>query len=141
MRKYFAIQKLPVQLDWILVITRVVIGITFMMIGSGKIQNPFQWMGADATVPALFQALAAISEFGGGLALILGLLTRLGALGITFTMVGAIIFHLNMGDPYIHAGGGRSYQLATAYLLIALLVLLAGPGRFSLDRNIFGTRT
>ena len=66
-----------------LLVLRLVMGAAFMHHGWGKIQNPMGWMGPEATMPAILQALAAISEFGGGLALIAGLLTRLGSLGIT----------------------------------------------------------
>jgi putative oxidoreductase len=46
-----------------------------------------------------------------------------------------------MGDPFVNLTGGRSFELATAYLLIALVLLVAGPGRFSLDRTIFGLKS
>ena len=55
------------------------------MHGWSKIQNPFGWM-QGAPVPGFLQALAALSEFGGGLALIVGLLTPFACLGIMSTM-------------------------------------------------------
>ena len=113
-----------------------------MVHGWGKIQNPFGWMGPDSFAPGVFQALAALSEFGGGLAWILGLLTPLASLGIGFTMAVAVFFHLVMrGDPFVAAGGGASYELAALYLCIALLVLAIGAGRLSLDRILFGERS
>ena len=66
-----------------LLLLRLVMGVAFVLHGWGKIQNPMGWMGPEATMPAVLQALAAISEFGGGLALIAGLLTRSASLGIT----------------------------------------------------------
>ena len=56
-----------------LLILRLVVGLAFVFHGYGKIQNPLGWMGPNASVPGLFQALAAVSEFGGGLAWMLGL--------------------------------------------------------------------
>lgn len=50
---------------------RLVVGAAFLFHGWPKIQHPFDWMGPEASVPAIFQALAALSEFGGGLALLL----------------------------------------------------------------------
>jgi putative oxidoreductase len=43
-----------------------------------------------------------------------------------------------LGDPFVASGPGGSYELATIYLCIAVLLLLAGPGLFSLDRVCFG---
>jgi putative oxidoreductase len=44
------------------------------------------------------------------------------------------------GDPFVPSGPGGSYELASIYFCIAILLLLAGPGRFSLDRVVFGKR-
>jgi len=139
--KCCAIRNQPVDVDLILLLIRIICGYAFVLIGWGKIQHPLNWMGDESSVPGILQALAAISEFGGGIALIIGLLTRLGALGIGCTMVGAIIMHrFVMGDPFVNFTGGSSYQLAVVYLLIALLLVTLGPGRFSLDRRIFGVK-
>lgn len=110
--------------------------------GWGKIQNPLGWMGPDAFAPPVFQALAALSEFGGGLAWVIGFLTPLASLGILSTMVVAIYTHAVMrGDPFVSQTGGPSYELALVYFSIALLLLTAGPGKYSLDRRFFGPRT
>ena len=65
------------DMDVVLLLIRLVMGYAFILHGWGKIQNPMGWMGPDATVPGVLQLLAAVSEFGGGIALIIGLLTRL----------------------------------------------------------------
>ena len=67
-----------------LLILRFVMGLSIMSHGWGKIQKPFAWMGPDGP-PGFLQALAALGEFGGGLAIVLGLLTPLGALGVLCT--------------------------------------------------------
>lgn len=123
-----------------LLLVRVIVGLAFVLHGYGKIQAPFSWMGPDAPVPGIFQFLAAFSEFGGGIALIIGLVTPLAALGIFFTMAVAVNMHMNvMHDPFVASAKGQgSYELALVYLGIALLLTLVGAGKFSLDRLIFG---
>ncbi|HEX9000087.1 MAG TPA: DoxX family protein [Blastocatellia bacterium] len=124
---------------WGLLLVRLVFGLGIAQHGWGKIQKPFTWMGADAPVPGFLQALAALSEFGGGIALILGLLTPLALLGLTITLLVAITtVHLKAGHPFVARGGGPSYELAALYLAVSLLVLFAGPGRLSLDAKLFG---
>ena len=110
--------------------------------GYGKIQNPLGWMGPDAHVPRVLQGLAAISEFGGGVAWILGLLTPLASFGIACTMTVAVWTHaIVLRDPFVSATGGRAFELAAVYLCVAVLLLLTGPGCFSVDRLIFGEKT
>lgn len=122
-----------------LLLLRLVVGAAFILHGWPKIQNPLGWMGAEASVPGLLQAAAALAEFGGGIALILGLLTRLAALGLAATMsVAAGMVHLPQGDPFVGKAGEASYELAAVYLACSLLFLLAGPGLFSVDRFLFG---
>lgn len=120
-----------------LLIFRVVTGLALMVHGWTKIQNPLSWMG-DA-VPSWLQALAAICEFGGGLALALGLLTPVACLGIICVMLGAIfIAHVPKGGAWI--GGKGSFESPAGYLAAAVMFFLTGPGRYSLDRKIFGHR-
>jgi len=124
-----------------LFILRIVAGLAFVFHGYGKIKDPFGWMGPDAGFPGVFQALAAVSEFGGGLAWMLGLLTPLASFGLACTMTVAIWMHaVTLHDPFVAQGPGGSYELGSVYLCVAVLFLLAGPGRFSLDRVVFGER-
>lgn len=140
-RRIFAVSERQLPVDLALLLLRLTVGAAFMVHGSVKIQNPTGWMGPQATVPALFQVLAAIAEFGGGLAWILGLLTRLGALGIVCTMSYAThLMAVTLGKPFVSNSGGLSFELPAAYLCVALLLIAGGPGRFSLDRVLFGRR-
>lgn len=122
-----------------LLVLRVVAGIAFMLHGSGKIVQPFGWMPPEAPIPGVLQGLAALSEFGGGLAWILGLLTPLASLGILSTMSVAALFHISRGDPFVGAGG-PSWELAAVYWTVAVLLLVAGPGAYSLDAKLFARR-
>jgi len=125
-----------------LLILRLVVGLAFMFHGWGKIQHPFSWMGPEAGTPGIFQGLAALSEFGGGLAWILGLLTPLASLGIACTMAMAVRLHMFvLGDPFVPTKQGQgAYELAAVYLAVAIMLILVGPGRWSADRCVFGQK-
>lgn len=125
--------------DVALLLLRVTVGAAFMFHGWPKIQTPFDWMGPDGFAPGPFQALAAVSEFCGGAALILGLVTPLAALGILCTMGVALYHHVvRRGDPFV--GSDASWELAAAYFCVALTLMALGPGRVSVDRGLFGQR-
>ena len=91
-----------------LLIVRLVFGMGIMLHGWQKVQSaggPFGWMGPDAHVPAFFQGLATLAEFGGGMGIILGLLTPLVALELICNMLVALfLVHFPHGDPFV----GRS---------------------------------
>lgn len=118
---------------------RIVAGLGLVAHGFPKIQKPFSWMGPDAPVPGFLQFLGAFSEFFGGLALIVGLLTPLAALGVIATMVFAA-FGAHGKDPFIASGPGPSKEPALSYFIVALTLFLAGPGTLSLDNFIFGRK-
>jgi putative oxidoreductase len=118
---------------------RLFTGVALMVHGFPKVQHPFSWMGASGAVPSIFQACSALAEFGGGLALILGLLTPIACIGIIINMATAIFMvHLPHGDHWI--GGGKTFEPALSYLISALMLLFVGPGRYSLDHKIFNRR-
>ncbi|MBI4353645.1 MAG: DoxX family protein [Candidatus Omnitrophica bacterium] len=109
---------------------RLVAGPAFILHGWTKIQHAFTWLGPQ--VPSWLQALAAFAEFGGGIAILIGLLTRLAALGIACVMSYAIfLVHLPSGDPFVGQGG--SWELAAIYLAIMIALMLRGAGSVSLD--------
>lgn len=110
---------------------RVLAGVALALAhGIGKLPPSARFVGGVAEmgfpVPGLFAWAAGLSEFAGGLLLALGLLTRPAAFVILVTMAVAA-FIRQAGDPF----GDR--ELALLYGSVALLYLLAGPGRLSLD--------
>lgn len=140
-KKFFQPLALPALPSFALLLLRLVMGIAFMLHGWGKIQSPMSWMPPEAGVPAILQLLAAVSEFGGGLALALGLLTSLAMLGLAATMMVATHMHaIVRGDPFV-GQGGPSYELALLYLVLALVFIAVGPGKFSADARIFGQKS
>jgi putative oxidoreductase len=98
--------------------------------GLGKISHPDQFIGGltqgGFPLPGLLGWVAILSEFVGGLLLALGLLARPAAAFVAGTLAVAA-FHVHSADPY------QKKELALAYVLVSLAVLVAGPGRFSID--------
>lgn len=111
-----------------LLVLRLVAGVAMANHGWGKIQNPFHWLDkAESPPPAFLQFLAALSEFGGGIALVIGALTVLASVGIAFTMIEAIRHHVTGGDPF------GKWELALLFFSIAVFLICAGPGAISVD--------
>lgn len=123
-----------------LLVLRIVTGAAFVMHGWGKLQmGPFNWMGPEGP-PAPIQALAVFAEFGGGIALILGLLTPVAAFLIAGTMVVDLaMVHLPAGHPFV-GQGGPSLEPAAGYLAQMIMFLLVGPGTLSADACLFGRK-
>src|ERR1044071_8393682 len=101
-----------------LFLLRLIVGIVFIAHGSQKVFGWFGGPGLQGTVgfmgnmgiPAILAYTAAFTEFLGGIALILGLLTRVAALGLVIDMAVAIILvHLNSG---FFAPKGFEYPLS-----------------------------
>ncbi len=93
-------------------------------------------MGVPA--PLVSAWLATLAEFLGGILLALGVFTRPVAVIVAFNMaVAAFVGH---GDDPLF-GPGRSKELALLYLLPALMLILTGAGRISLDGLLRNKRT
>lgn len=128
----------PRQTSIALTILRVVTGIIFAAHGAQKlfvfgfdgVAGAFAGMGIPfAGVVGPFIALV---EFVGGLALIVGLLTRLAALGLASTMVGAILIaHLSAGFF-----GPNGFEFPLALLGASLALAIVGAGAYSADQVI-----
>lgn len=81
--------------------------------------------------PVVFGWAAAVSEFGGGILIALGLLTRPAAFFVAVTMAVAA-FIRQAGDPF----GER--ELALLYGMVAVALLLTGAGRYAIDARLRG---
>jgi putative oxidoreductase len=126
-----------------LLILRLVVGLTVAAHGAQKL---FGWFGGPGMSkwtqsverlrirPAQPWAwVAALSEFGGGLLLALGLLSPLGSLAIVGTMLVAIAtVHLSKGF-WVTKGG---YEFNLAIIGGAVALALTGPGAYSLDNAL-----
>ncbi len=124
-----------------LLLVRVATGAGFIAHGLRKLQSEqgwTSWADPELGLPAAVQGLASFAEFGGGIALILGLLTPLACLGIANNMVGAMVtVHLPKGNPFVAPMSHASYEIVIVYLSIVLMLILVGPGTLSLDALFF----
>lgn len=138
------LDKLEKHRDLGILLTRIGIATTYIIIHGGPkiIGGPVRWeklgnamgnIGVDFT-PVFWGFMAAISEFGGGILLGLGLLYRPATLFLMFTMFVATINHLSTGD-----GWGRASH-AIEMCILFLGAFFIGPGRYSLDALISGFR-
>jgi putative oxidoreductase len=85
---------------------------------------------------AELQVMAAIAEFCGGWALLFGIATRLAAALISGDMLVAIAaVHLPAHQPFV-ASHGASMELPVVYLIGTIAIIIAGPGRWSVDAFI-----
>jgi putative oxidoreductase len=119
-----------------LLLFRIVIGGGFVLHGIRKLKHPTTWMQAEGTPPdgPLIQSVTALTEFGSGAAYLLGLFSPLAATGMLLTMIGAIIkVHIPKRSPFVAAPGQPSAESCVVYAAAALLLLLIGPGEYSLD--------
>jgi putative oxidoreductase len=81
-------------------------------------------------MPVAVGYLVGLAQFAGGIAILIGALLRVGAVSVIIVMLGAIfIVHLPHGYDIAH--GGLEYALTE--MLLALGLLLAGPGKYSLS--------
>lgn len=83
-------------------------------------------------------SLTIFSEVFCAAAVILGLATRFTVLPLIVSMAVAILV-VHKDDPMFMGGEGGSKEPAILYLLPYLMILLAGPGRISLDAQINGS--
>jgi putative oxidoreductase len=117
---------------------RIIVGIIVFAHGLQKLQGgPANFGGLlsqlGVPAPELMAYVVTFVELVGGALLIVGLLSRLSALLLTIDLVVAILLvKLNIG-LIAPQGSGAGAELDLALIAGFLVILLAGPGRFSLD--------
>ena len=133
--------------SWAMVPLRLAMGAAFIGHGAQKVFGSFngpgwaKWTSLTQAVPfpfmrptSLWLGAAAISELLGGVLVLLGLLTRVGAFLIICVMATAIATQW----PAFFPPAGM--ELAVVMLAMALALLIAGGGQASVDRMIGGGR-
>ena len=126
------------RLDFTLLMLRVFIGVAFWFHGSGKVVD-LAAFAAEFQIPPLLAAVAAYTQVAGALLLMAGLLTPAAALGLAATMGVAVAELIARGESFVDPGG-HSWETAALYLVANAALILAGPGRWSLDAALLRTR-
>ena len=139
MRKLIGLLQLnflPASVDLGLLVLRLWIGLSMALLhGWGKFTG-FNQMAAQ--FPDILKigskgslAMAVFGELVCGILVAIGLFTRFGALAAGITM--AVAFFVAHKGKLMGAGNG---EMAFLYLAGFVVILLTGPGRFSLDAKL-----
>jgi putative oxidoreductase len=125
------------------VLLRLALAAIFIYHGSALVGGPdnewgAHWAKFENAPPQAAQLAVAWGELLGGIALGLGFLTRLAAVGIIVIMAGAIAT-VHWPHGFDITKGGFEYNFAIIMMCLALL--LGGPGPVSSDRLLFRRRS
>jgi len=138
--------------DLALIVVRAALAWVFFVYGAQKLFGWFNGAGIHQTSlfmansaglkpGGLFAVLGGLIEFGGAIALALGLFTRLAGLALFGDMVVAMI--TTTWSTGLHQPTPPGYELNVALAGLGLVAALLGAGRYSLDatieRNLLGT--
>src|SRR5205085_8326558 len=135
--------------DWGLLALRLALGVIFVAHGGQKVFGWFGGHGLAATVngmgqmgiPAPLAYLASFTEFFGGVAVLIGLLSRLASMGLAVVMIVAIQ-QVHLKNGFFLETKGFEYNIALLGMAVALI--LTGPGRIAiadLETRLFRRQT
>ena len=125
-------------------LVRVMMGIIFIYysgqflfgIFGGQGMHMFTQMLASDHLPILpttvWAYLAGITQFFGGILIIVGLFSRIVSIFLILNLIGIIYVS--------HAGGFGSIDFQLSLIAISGLILISGPGMLSADAVIFGRK-
>jgi putative oxidoreductase len=124
--------------DMALIILRVGCALVFLYHGSAILFGAFggpgpQGFAAYKHWPVIIGYLVGAAQVFGGLAVLLGIFFRIGTVCLIVVMLGAI-FTVHLPHGFDISKGG--YEFALTELLIALALLLSGPGRYSIAASL-----
>ena len=133
-------------LPWAPLAIRLSLGVIFIAHGTQELFGIWHGPGlpptikinkASVDIPAYLTLIAAGTEFIGGIAVSLGLLTRLASLGLALeTTVRIMTIHWVNGfflNWSMAPGKGHGYEFNFALLAMTITLLLSGPGKLALD--------
>ena len=137
--------------DWIETLIRITLGVVFFAHGAQKLLGWFGGSGLKETMRTMHQFLglpipmaflAIATEFFGGAGLMVGLLSRVAALGIGVTMVVAILMVHGRYGLFLNWFGDRKGHGIEYHLLaiaLAAVIIVRGAGAASLDRLLYSS--
>lgn len=123
-------------------ILRLALGIVFLPHGLPKLKRPAETAGflkrIGAPAPSLLAWLVALLESVGAVMLIVGLATRLVALGLAVDMLVAIVtVRIRMSKaPFTSTPQAQGWEFEFALMAAALALVFTGGGRLALDRYL-----
>jgi putative oxidoreductase len=128
----------PVQISAALLILRIASAMAFLYHGSAILFGAFggpgpQQFAAAHHWPLILAYVVGLAQLTGGLAVLTGILFRLGAVCIIAVMLGAI-FLVHLPHGFDIGKGGAEYALTQ--LLLAVAFLFTGPGVYSLTSRL-----
>jgi putative oxidoreductase len=127
---------------------RLILGLVFFPHGAQMVLGWFGGYGFTGTmgfftgtlhIPAPFAFLAIAAQFAGAIALILGLFTRLAALGIAANMLVAVIMvHAQYGWFMNWFGNqkGEGFEYHLLAIGIAVVLIIRGGGKWAADTAV-----
>lgn len=131
--------------DYALTMIRLALGVVMFPHGAQKALGWFGGFGFSGTLgfftsqmgmPSIVALLVILGEFLGALGLITGTLTRVAAFGFVVIQVGAVaLVHAKVGFFMNWLGNqqGEGYEYAILAIAMALVLLVKGGGRASVD--------
>jgi putative oxidoreductase len=122
------------QMNIALLLIRIASALAFLYHGSAILFGAFGGPGphgfaAYMHAPDLVGYLVGLAQFAGGIAILTGVLIRVGAACVIIVMLGAI-FLVHMQHGFNISAGGAEY--AITQLLVATALLITGAGAYSL---------
>lgn len=137
MKKLFNVNYSSKNVDIAILLARVAISALMFTHGISKIalftEVPVQFMDFMGIGPEITLVLAIFAEIGCSLLILLGLGTRIAVIPLIFTMLVAV-FIVHAGDPFI------KQEMGLHYLLVYIILLFTGSGKYSLDKLITAKR-
>ncbi|MEC1525019.1 DoxX family protein [Neobacillus niacini] len=120
-------------------ILRIVLGVTFFIHGlvkfQGGIENIVGWFDSIG-LPGVLAYGVAVLEMVGGLALIIGLGSRIVSALFVLLMLGATV-KVKLAGGFLGNGQGAGWELDLALLAIALFIAINDSKMFALDKVFF----